>query len=227
MTAAKASVNKRGVPPREPVASMPPAPAPIRSPGAQAAIDRVKARALSSYPLARIKAGRKKSGEVRLEFESLPDGDTDKAGFLDACGTHDNTFALGVLGRLLDVLPSKDGIPSEEAINWAHAALRGIAPRNETETMLASMMVATHLAAMNAMSRLAGASMLRSAEFQLNVATKMARTHAALAATLRTYRSGGTQRVVVEHVTVNAGGQAIVGAVATGGGPGVRDEREG
>ena len=35
--------------------------------------------------------------------------------------------------------------------------------------------------------------------------------------TLKRYRTGGTQKVTVEHVTVNAGGQAIVGNVAAGG----------
>ena len=35
---------------------------------------------------------------------------------------------------------------------------------------------------------------------------------------LKRYRTGGQQRVIVEHVTVNAGGQAIVGTVMTGGG---------
>ncbi len=34
---------------------------------------------------------------------------------------------------------------------------------------------------------------------------------------LKRYRTGGRQTVTVEHVTVNAGGQAIVGNVETGG----------
>ncbi|HUS97392.1 MAG TPA: hypothetical protein VMX97_11680 [Hyphomicrobiaceae bacterium] len=34
---------------------------------------------------------------------------------------------------------------------------------------------------------------------------------------LKRYRTGGQQRVIVEHVTVNEGGQAIVGNVETGG----------
>jgi hypothetical protein len=35
---------------------------------------------------------------------------------------------------------------------------------------------------------------------------------------LKRYRSKGDQKVVVEHVTVNKGRQAIVGTVQTGGG---------
>ena len=33
---------------------------------------------------------------------------------------------------------------------------------------------------------------------------------------LKRYRTSGQQKVTVEHVTVNAGGQAIVGAVQGG-----------
>ena len=46
---------------------------------------------------------------------------------------------------------------------------------------------------------------------------KLARTFATQLEALKRYRTGGTQKVTVEHVTVNAGGQAIVGNVAHGG----------
>ena len=49
--------------------------------------------------------------------------------------------------------------------------------------------------------------------FVLNRATKLLRTFATMAECLRTYRGGGQQKVTVEHVTVQAGGQAIVGTV--------------
>jgi hypothetical protein len=35
--------------------------------------------------------------------------------------------------------------------------------------------------------------------------------------TLKRYRSKGEQKVTVQHVTVNEGGQAVVGDVRTGG----------
>jgi Enolase, N-terminal domain len=53
-----------------------------------------------------------------------------------------------------------------------------------------------------------------SAERALN---KLARTFAAQVEALKRYRSGGEQTVRVEHVTVNEGGQAIVGTVTHGG----------
>ena len=47
---------------------------------------------------------------------------------------------------------------------------------------------------------------------------KLTRTFATQVEALKRYRSKGEQKVTVEHVTVNEGGQAIVGNVETGGG---------
>jgi hypothetical protein len=51
-------------------------------------------------------------------------------------------------------------------------------------------MVATHHAAMRAANRVAGGSYLRSANHQLNSATRMMYAHASLVATLKAYRTG-------------------------------------
>ncbi len=58
----------------------------------------------------------------------------------------------------------------------------------------------------------------------VNRATKMLRTFTMQMEALKRYRTGGEQKVIVEHVHVNQGGQAIVGAVSTGG-KGHGDER--
>ena len=47
----------------------------------------------------------------------------------------------------------------------------------------------------------------------LSQANKLSRTYAALLDALNRHRGKGQQKVTVEHVHVNAGGQAIVGAV--------------
>ena len=58
--------------------------------------------------------------------------------------------------------------------------------------------------------------------FQYDIAlrgfTKLTRTFTAQVEALKKYRSNGQQTVTVEHVTVNEGGQAIVGHVDQGGG---------
>jgi hypothetical protein len=55
---------------------------------------------------------------------------------------------------------------------------------------------------------------------------KLARTFTTQMEALKRYRTGGQQKVTVEHVTVNAVGQAIVGAVAAGGGVANGNQRQ-
>ncbi len=49
-------------------------------------------------------------------------------------------------------------------------------------------------------------------------AAKLLRTFAAQMEALKKYRTGGQQKMIVEHVHVHQGGQAIVGSVTQGGG---------
>ena len=58
----------------------------------------------------------------------------------------------------------------------------------------------------------------------VNQANKMLRTFIAQVEAVKKYRTGGHQKVTVEHVHVNEGGQAIVGTVNQGGG-GIKDEK--
>ena len=93
-------------------------------------------------------------------------------------------------------------------------ALIGIGPRDELEGMIAAQLLAAHNAAMECYRR----AMLFEQTFEgrrenLSQANKLSRTYAALLDALNRHRGKGQQKVTVEHVHVNAGGQAIVGAV--------------
>src|SRR3954447_24850094 len=102
----------------------------------------------------------------------------------------------------------------------AFAAMRGIAPADPLEGMLAAQMVAVHEAAMEAFRRAALAEQtFAGREIGLKYGAKLSRTYAALVETLDRHRGKGQPQVVrVERVTVEAGGQAIVGTVSQGGG---------
>ena len=116
-------------------------------------------------------------------------------------------------------------VASERDLNGAAAAMAGIAPQNETEAMLAAQMVAVHAAAMGALRRLKGAETIQQQDSTGNLATKLLRTYAAQVEALQRLRGKGQQTVRVEHVTVQAGGQAIVGTVT--GGTGGKEKSEG
>jgi hypothetical protein len=62
----------------------------------------------------------------------------------------------------------------------------------------------------------------------VNGLTKLTRTYAAQMEALKRYRSGGEQKMTVQHVHVAEGGQAIVGNVnAPAEGVGARKKKEG
>jgi hypothetical protein len=101
--------------------------------------------------------------------------------------------------------------PGAEAINDALAAVTGIGARDETEGMLATQMVATHFAAISALRRLKGSGTIPQQDSNGNLAVKLLRTFTSQIEALQRYRGKGQQRVTVEHVHVNSGGQALVG----------------
>ena len=122
-------------------------------------------------------------------------------------GIHNQVAGIGARDQRFDEVNS----------NFLLSVARAVQPRDELESMLAVQMGAIHYATMMMASRLNGATTIPqqdSAERSLN---KLARTYATQMEALKRYRTGGQQKVTVEHVTVNSGGQAIVGAVAHGG----------
>ena len=144
-----------------------------------------------------------------------------RALFKAALGTTEDAFAEHLLCQLLVALQrGKEALPAEATINGALAALHGIAPRDEVEAMLVTQMVATHAAALDLLGRALRGEYRATLQDAGNLAVKLLRTYAAQVESLQRYRSGGQQRIVVERVTVNQGGQAIVGHVEAGAGRG-------
>jgi hypothetical protein len=98
------------------------------------------------------------------------------------------------------------------------AALVGIGPRDELEGMLAAQLLASHNAAMECYRRaMIGEQPFEGRRGNLSQANKLSRTYAVLLDALNRHRGKGQQKVTVEHVHVNTGGQAIVGPVSLGG----------
>ena len=91
-------------------------------------------------------------------------------------------------------------------------------PRDETEALLAAQMAAIHNATLVAARRLNHVDTIPQQDSASNMLNKLARTFASQVEALKKYRSAGEQTIKVQHVTVNDGGQAIVGNVSQGGG---------
>jgi hypothetical protein len=99
------------------------------------------------------------------------------------------------------------------------AAMVGVGPKDELEGMMAVQLIAAHNAAMECYRRaMIGEQTFEGRRENLSQANKLSRTYAVLLDALNHHRGKGQQTVRVEHVTVEAGGQAIVGNVETPGG---------
>jgi len=79
-------------------------------------------------------------------------------------------------------------------------------------------MAAVHMTTMTFARRLNQVTNLPQQDSAERAFNKLARSFTTQMEALKRYRTGGQQKVTVEHVTVNAGGQAIVGTVEAGGG---------
>jgi hypothetical protein len=131
---------------------------------------------------------------------------------MEALGTADYDFFSGLLEQLGNG-SSRGGKVNEKLLNFMLAVIKGIKPRDQIEIMLAAQMAAVHEAIMTFTRRLAYVETIPqqdSAERGLN---KLARTFASQMEALQRYRNGGEQKVMVNQVSVNQGGQAIVGNV--------------
>jgi hypothetical protein len=129
-----------------------------------------------------------------------------------AMGTNEPAFHEGIVPQIAQVSARGEKV-DEVALNFIIAVIKGIEPRDQLECMLAAQMGAIHMLTMDFAGRLANADNILERDSVERTLNKLARTFAAQVETLKRYRSNGEQRVTVEHVTVNDGGKAIVGAV--------------
>jgi hypothetical protein len=83
-------------------------------------------------------------------------------------------------------------------------------------------MAVTHMATMEFAFRLARAKNMEQCDSAERAYNKLARTFVAQMEALKRYRAGVEQKVTVQHVSVNDGGQAIVGDVVQAPRPGNR-----
>lgn len=136
---------------------------------------------------------------------------------MDALGTVDIDFFDGLLRQLANAASQGKKV-DESALNFMLSMVQGIKPTDQVEVMLAAQMAAVHNAMMTFARRLNYVENIPQQDSAERAFNKLARTFAAQVEALKRYRTGGEQRVIVQHVTVCDGGQAVVGAVNHAGG---------
>ena len=166
-----------------------------------------------------IKPAKRQAPRIKIDGKEMRVDHKDEATgwkhLMASLGTDSADFMAGVLSQLANAVSPGKGADAE-AINFALAVISGVEPKDELETMLAMQMVAVHLATMTFTRRLARVETLDQQHGSERALNKLARTFAMQLEALKRYRTGGEQKVVVQHVNVNEGGQAIVGTVDRG-----------
>jgi len=145
---------------------------------------------------------------------------SDESALCQIFGTSDEKQAAALLSQCFNVLKTdeaSDEHPANDERTFMLSVIRDIAPRDPVERMLAVQLLATHVATIRSARWLAGSDNVAQVQAHYTGFNKMARTFAAQVEALRKHRTGGEQRVTVQHVNVSDGGQAIVGNIQHGG----------
>jgi hypothetical protein len=118
----------------------------------------------------------------------------------------------------------KGSIGEEELLTKVNASLSvftGMKPKDSIEAMMITQMIALHEMTLRESERaLITDQHIEFVEQHINSATKLCRSHASLVEAFNKYRTKGQQKITVQHVNVNDGGQAVIGDVNQGGGNG-------
>jgi hypothetical protein len=131
---------------------------------------------------------------------------------MDALGTADLDFYRGLLEQLASARSQGRQI-DERGLNFMLSVVKGIQPRDQIEAMLAAQMAAVHMATMTMAQRLGQVENIPQQDSAERAFNKLTRSFASQMEALKRYRTGGEQKVTVQHVSVSEGGQSIVGNV--------------
>ncbi len=184
------------------------------TPEERAAVEAMAARKKELPVTPRAKVSQQEGGVLTLTYEHN-DPKTAEALLMGAVGTVYESFYDGLIRQIANAA-LQDGKVSEGDLNFMLAVIKGIEPQDQVESMLAAQMAAVHMATMTFARRLANVETLQQRDSAERAFNKLTRTFTAQMEALKRYRTGGEQRVVVKHVHVYEGGQAIVGNVAHG-----------
>jgi hypothetical protein len=105
---------------------------------------------------------------------------------------------------------------AENEVNFALSVIKNSKPNDQIEAMLVAQMAVTHIASMRLAGRAATAETLPQADSAERAFNKLTRTYTNQMQALKRYRTGGEQKVTVQHVSINDNAQAVIGNVVPG-----------
>ena len=153
------------------------------------------------------------AGKTSITQDVSSGAENTLSGLACAMGSVDPDFCQRLLNQAANS-STMGGLETPDHVNAIVAAMTGLAPQSELEGMLAAQMVACHNATMECLRRASlQEQTFEGRKMNMTYADRFMRTFAVQVEALGKHRKGGQQKVVVEHVHVYTGGQAIVGNV--------------
>lgn len=144
------------------------------------------------------------------------------AGLCSTTGARNANFAVRLFQHCADasgLYHHADPEDRTDSCNSIAEALYAMKPQDEFEGMIITRLISLHFQSMKYLDLSSNSdASSQSREMHLNRSTKLIRLFNESLETLMRYRRKGEQKVVVQHVNVEQGGQAIVGDVHQGGG---------
>jgi len=131
---------------------------------------------------------------------------------LETTGSTDIDFLKIIMGQIDSTLSVRD---SEDVANFTAALMHGLKPRDETEGILIAQMAGTHNLSMEYMRKaVIPEQYLEAGNDFTNRAYKLMNLFIKQLEVLMKYRGeAAQQKVIVEHVHIHEGGQAVVGHI--------------
>jgi len=185
------------------------------TPAEQASLASNRERKTARSPLIGVKVTKAEGGVTQIQI-SHRDPALAEPLFCEQFGTDNSDFASLMaeqLGQLSVVKGGSGEAVNANVVNSHIAMVRGIAPTDEIEAMLACQMAAIHMLSMSTATIAYRGGHIERRDLALARINKLTRTFATQMEALKRYRSRGDQKVTVEHVHVHEGGQAVVGNV--------------
>lgn len=172
------------------------------------------------HPLRRASRVEQGGGQLALAIEPTV--------LCEIFGVADPSLAVRLLSQLINVIQPDPRKPIDPAsIDQLLTLIEGIRPSDTLEAMTATMLIGAQHAALDCLRRASHPDQTPvGRQSYMALSLKAMRTFALLLDALNHGRGKGvTQHIIVEHLSVEPGGQAVVGSVSTGGGGDAKSAR--
>ena len=149
------------------------------------------------------------TGGHGYNIEMNDDPDYRYAELMQVLGTSDERIVRGLLSQIVNATMYVR-YSDLDALNFVVAFIKDGKPRSSTQALLLAQTAVTHWLMMETARHFANAEGALERESSARLYCMAARTFTNQVDTLRRLQTGGEQRVIVQHVSVNEGGQAAV-----------------